>query len=188
MKRALIVLLAAAALTASAAVQARVRYVDDPAAPRALPEQGPVAVQWTDPAEFTDLRLSGNRWEARRGNWVFQLAEHLRKSATGQLGDGERLEVTITDIGRAGHYEPWHGVQMQDVRILRDIYPPVIELSFRRYDAGGNLVAEGERRLRDLNYLHGIYTASSSDSLRYEKRLIDDWLRREFSQPSLADR
>lgn len=33
-------------------------------APRALPESGPVGVHWNDPATFTELRHSRNRWDA----------------------------------------------------------------------------------------------------------------------------
>ncbi len=180
--------IAAALLVASGVAAAQSRTVDAPDAPRSLTDAGPVAVQWTDPGEFTDLKFSGNRWEARRGNWVVTLAEHLRKSVGKQLPEGERMEVTITDIDRAGHYEPWHGMRMQDVRILRDVYPPSMSLTFKRYDANGELVAEGERKLRDLNYLHGAPSFPSSDSLRHEKRLIDDWVRDEFRNPALANR
>ena len=69
MKRAACLLFAAALLATSMA-SAKVRNVTDPDAPRSLPAEGPVAVQWTDPAQFTDLKFSGNRWEAARGDWV----------------------------------------------------------------------------------------------------------------------
>src|SRR3546814_8485015 len=48
--------------------------VTDPEAPRSLPADGPVDVRWTDPAQFTEIRRSGNRREARRGDWVHELA------------------------------------------------------------------------------------------------------------------
>lgn len=172
-------LLLALALVATSA-DARVRNVTDPETPRSLPDEGPVAVQWSDPAEFTELKFSGNRWEAQRGNWVFQLAEHVRKEAGKRLPEGERLEVTINDIDRAGRYEPGRGLHMDSVRIMRDFYPPMMDLTFTRYDAEGNVVAEGERRLRDTMYLSNASITRSSDSLRYEKQMIDDWLRREL--------
>ena len=59
--RPLLIALAFAAVLAPA--DARVRYVTDPDAPRALPEQGPVSVRWEDPSKFSDLRYSGNRYE-----------------------------------------------------------------------------------------------------------------------------
>ena len=165
--------------TPSAHVTAKARTVDAPDAPRQLPDAGPVTVQWTDPGEFTDLKFSGNRWEARRGNWVVTLAEHLRKAAGKQLPEGERMEVTITDIDRAGRYEPVVRAAMQDIRIVKDIYPPRMTLRFVVKGPDGQVLAEGERKLVDHGFLTGT-SVNSNDSLRYEKRLIDDWLRREF--------
>lgn len=186
MKRLTTCLLLAAALFTASTAAAKTRNVTDPEAPRSLPDEGPVAVQWTDPAQFTELRFSGNRWEAERGNWVVQLAEHLRKEAAKRLPEGERLEVEITDIDRAGRYEPGRGINLDSVRIMREIYPPMVEFTFRRLDANGNVVAEGERKLRDTMYLSGSTSIGSNDHLRYEKRMIDDWLRDEIGKPLVA--
>ena len=148
-------------------------------APRALPESGPVSVRWNDPATFAELRYSPNRWEAGRGSWLTDLAQYMRKRAEAQLPAGERLELTIVDVDRAGDYEPWRGVHYQDTRIVRDIYPPRMTVQYKRYDGSGALVAEGERKLSDLGFLLGPNLINSSDPLRYEKRMIDSWLRRE---------
>jgi hypothetical protein len=166
-------------LTLAMPALAKVRNVTDPDYPRSLPEQGAVSVSWTDPAQFSDIRYSRNRWEAKRGDWVRQLAEHVRKSASGRLPPGERLDIVITDIRRAGDYEPWHGASAQDIRFMREIYPPRITLSFKHYDANGRIVAEGERKLVDSMYLSST-SITDSDPLRYEKRMLDDWLRRDL--------
>ena len=91
----------------------------------------------------------------------------------------DQLELTIVDVDRAGDYEPWRGVHYQDTRIVRDIYPPRMTVQYKRYDGSGALVAEGERKLSDLGFLLGPNPINSSDPLRYEKRMIDSWLRRE---------
>ncbi len=148
-------------------------------APRALPESGPVSVRWNDPATFAELRYSHNRYDAARGSWLTDLAQHMRKRAEAQLPAGERLELTIVDVDRAGDYEPWHGIQYDDTRIVRDIYPPRMTVQYKRYDASGAVVAEGERKLSDPGFLLGSTPINNSDPLRFEKRLIDSWLRRE---------
>ena len=164
-----------------------VQKVTDPDVPRSLPVDGAVDVRWSDPAEFTDIRYSGNRWEAERGDWVVQIAEHLRKRALKKLPPGQRLEVEITDIRRAGRYEPWHGIALQDVRIMRDHYPPRMELRFQRTDADGNVIDEGERTLTDPGYLMGASAvANNSDPLRFEKAMVDRWLSRELAEPVSA--
>src|SRR3546814_16887655 len=83
--------------------------VTDPEAPRSLPADGPVDVRWTDPAQFTEIRRSGNRREARRGDWVHDLAEYLRKRAAHRLPDGPRPQATVTDITTASHSPPVRG-------------------------------------------------------------------------------
>jgi len=176
-------LLVLLALTAGAA--ARSRHVTDRDLPRALPEQGPVAVRWEDPQTFSEIRYSRNASESRRGNWVEQLAAHLRKQAQPRLGAGERLEVTITDIDLAGEYEPWHGPQLYDTRVIRDLYPPRIALTFKRVAADGTTLAEGERKLTDPAFLMNSSTAGlASDPFRFEKSLIERWLQRELPLPS----
>lgn len=161
---------------------ARAGTVTDPSAPRALQSQGPVQVEWQDPAGFSEIRYSRNRYEARRGDWVRQLAEHLREQAVETLRPGERLEVLITDIERAGQYEPF-GATMRDVRVVRDVYPPRMDLSFVLRGADGEILEQGTRNLRDLGFLSSI-PRSPYDPLSFEKRMIDDWVRREFGAAS----
>ncbi|MGH8060738.1 MAG: DUF3016 domain-containing protein [Pseudoxanthomonas sp.] len=168
------------ALLVAGPVAAKSRNVTDADAPRSLPAEGPVSVDWTDPAQFSDIRYSGNRWEAERGNWVEQLAQYLQKSALKKLPQGESLQVTITDIKRAGSYEPWHGPNLRDTRIIRDMYPPRMTLTFKRLDARGEVIEQGERKLSDSGFLTGSTRFGDSDPLRYEKSMLDDWLKREF--------
>lgn len=159
---------------------ARITNVTDPDLPHSLPDEGPVAVQWSDPAKFTEIRHSHNRWVASRGDWVRDLAEYLRKRAPEHLPLGSRLEVTITDIDRAGSFEPWRGIQADSIRFMRDIYPPRIDLTFTLTGTDGNVLAQGTRELADLGYLMGSTRLGDTDPLRYDKQLIDDWLRKEF--------
>lgn len=152
-------------------------------APLALPASGPVSVAWADPATFTEIKASGNRQAAAEGEWLVQLAQYMRKQATRTLPAGDRLELTILDIQRAGRYEPWQGVERQGVRMIRDIYPPRMTVKYRQTDAGGVVVAEGERKITDPAFLTNAAPFNDSDPLRYEKRMIDSWLRREFRDP-----
>src|SRR3546814_8291621 len=79
------------------------------------------------------------------------LAEYLRKRASDRLPDGQRLEVTITDITRAGNYEPWRGISADSIRFMRDIYPPRLTLDFKLVGADGNVLAHGTRELSDIS-------------------------------------
>ena len=181
-------LLAAALAAASMPALAAGRTVLDPDLPHSLPTQGPVDVRWTDPAAFTELRHSGNRFEARRGTWVVDIAEHLRRAAERRLPAGERLEIEITDIRRAGNYEPWRGIQYDHVRFLTDLYPPRMAMRVRRIGADGTLLGERDVVLSDAAYLMGPGSGFDNDPLRFEKHMIDRWAQRELGPRLGADR
>lgn len=148
--------------------------------PGHLPDQGSVKVGWNDPTTFREITYGRDRIDTRRGVWVEQLAGYLRTRAEARLAPGEQLEVTLLDVDRAGEYEPWLGPRFDDVRMMRDIYPPRIILDFRRLDSAGAVIDEGRRHLTDAAYLSRASMGRSSDTLRYEKRVLDDWLRREL--------
>ena len=79
MKTPALLLAAIVALATAMPGMARQKNVTDPDIPRSLPaEGGAVSVSWTDPAEFSEIKYSGNRWEAERGSWVTDLAKYLR--------------------------------------------------------------------------------------------------------------
>jgi hypothetical protein len=66
------------------------------------------------------------------------------------------------------------------VRIVRDLYPPRIDLSFTLTDADGTMIKTGERKLRDLAFMTPMRVTYCNDPLRYEKKLLAEWLDREF--------
>jgi hypothetical protein len=170
------VLALAALLLAGCASSARPQL--DPG-PGALRDAGPVAVSWDDPERFAErLRDPARRDLTSPSGWVGQLAAHLRAQVEARLAPGERVEVRITDMARAGAYESF-AVDARDIRILRDIHPPLIDLEFRHFDAQGGLLREARRRLRDPGYLMSA-SPRRSDPLRFEKALIDTWAAREF--------
>lgn len=158
-----------------------VQTVIDPALQRTLTVDGRVEVTWNDPSGFSEIRQSGNRNKAIKGTWVKDLADYLATESTAALAPGQRLSVNLDDIDLAGDFEPWQGPNMHDVRMLRDIYPPKIVLSYTLHDADGQIIAQGGRTLSNLGYLQGLNTVRrNTDSLRYEKQMIDRWLEQEL--------
>ncbi len=180
MKRLFLLSFLIVGLLATTSVLARSKRVTDADIPRNLPTVDAVSIEWTDPAEFSDIRYSGNRWEAVQGNWVVDLASHLQKRAAKQLAPGQQLKITITDIRRAGMYEPGRGMNFDRIRVIKDIYPPRVTLNFTLEDASGQVIAQGERKLVDGAFLMGASPINDTDTLRYEKRMLDNWLSSEF--------
>jgi hypothetical protein len=95
--------------------------------------------------------------------------------------EGQRLEITVTNIDMAGDIETWRGPGRCDQRIMKDVYPPRIDIQFRVLGADGAELRAGARRLRDSNYLTHAAPVTA-DHLRYEKALLLDWLQRELRE------
>ena len=139
-----------------------------------------VEVTYVNPEKFTDVKDSNFGTEREREDILALLKEYLVERATKLLPEGQRLSLSITDVDLAGDFEPWRGPKFDDVRIVKDIYPPSIHLSFKVTDASGAVVKEGTQKLRDLSFQMSTPATFNSDSLRYEKTLLDNWLRSEF--------
>ena len=138
-----------------------------------------VTVTYDHPERFTETRETKAFAPMRADDsYLDTLKKYIEQRAGKVLADGQQLQIVITDVDRAGSYEPWRGPRLSDVRIVKDIYPPRINLHFRLLDASGAVLHEGDRTLRDPAFLSSGGNATSTDSLRYEKRMIDRWLQR----------
>jgi hypothetical protein len=136
-------------------------------------------VNFFEPTKFTDVRDSYTG-DYTRTTYLDSIRDHVLEQAKYYVPEGHKLTVTFTDIDMAGDFEPWRGPRFDDIRIVKDIYPPRINLAFQLTDAQGNVVKEGKRELRDLAFMMKITMAFRDDPVRHEKALLDDWLRAEF--------
>ena len=132
-----------------------------------------VEVGYRDAARLTEF----DRSAGDRDDWVDALSKYTLAQAERVLPAGQKLSITIIDVQRAGRYEPGRRPAAADIRIVRERTPPRIDLSFRLESAQGALVKEGERQLRDSNFMNR--ARHRGETLGYEKNLIDDWLRQD---------
>lgn len=166
-------LLGAAAMAAFSAAQ-----LSAAPAPKS-PAASRVEVTFVEPEKFTDAADASRGSDWGRDSNLEVLKEHLERRASRMLLEGQRLVVKITDVDLAGEVEPWRGPRLQDVRIVKEIYPPRIDLTFQLFDASGAVIKEGSRHLSDMSFLMNS-TPIRTDSRVYEKNLLDDWVRSEF--------
>jgi hypothetical protein len=153
------------------------------AAPSQQPLPDRVQVSWAPTEKLSEVKDNQiQRGTLKPDEWQKMISDHLRKRADATLPPGQRLEVTIDDIKLAGSYEPWRGPNAQDIRVMKDVYPPRMDLHYRLLAADGTTVRDGAGKLRDMAYLQRTLPFSD-DPLRYDKRMIDDWLRKEFGKP-----
>lgn len=138
---------------------------------------GNVSVQYRDPGNFTEAKHAFGVSTSDANAYLKPLQAYIEQRAARILAPGQRLVIEVTDVDRAGEYEPWRGPDFRSVRIIKDIYPPRIDLSFTLYGTDGKILREGRRSLRDVGFF-GRGQLGDSDSLRYEKALLDRWLRK----------
>ena len=146
----------------------------------ALAAQGPaIQVDFVHPENFSDL---GDRYVSSdrvRASYLAELKKHIVKRASHLLANGQSLAVLITNVDMAGDFEPWRK-QLGNTRIVRDVYPPRIDLTFTLNDTNGALVKSGSRELRDLAFMSSA-ALYHDQPLRYEKGLLDRWLEQEVA-------
>lgn len=138
---------------------------------------GNVDVHYKDPQHFTEAKLDAGVHLVDPDAYLKPLKAYIAERASRVLAPGQRLVIEVTDVKRAGQYEPWRGPRFNDVRIIKDIYPPRIDLDFTLYGADRKVLSQGSRKLRDSAFLMRGY-GNNQDPLRYEKSLIDLWLRK----------
>ena len=145
-----------------------------------------VAVIFDHPEKFTDVKDAFMGTEKGRDTILAHFKEFLEQRAPRYLADGQLLTITFTDIDLAGDFEPYHGPNFTDVRIVKDIYPPRLNFTYKLVDASGAVLKEGQEKLVDMNFQMTIRPSDAQDSIHYEKAMLDSWLNELFASPKKA--
>ena len=143
-----------------------------------------VKVTYVAPEKFTDFNTSDfAEASAKDLKYLTDLfTAHIEAQAKKCLSEGERLEIAFKDIDLAGRFEPEHGPNWQNVRVYRDITYPRMVLTFKLYGSDGQIRAEGERKLIDMNYNMNLHPPTSDPEYRHDKALLTEWMRSEFKK------
>ncbi len=132
----------------------------------------PIAtVTFANPASFSDVPYSS--WEREE---VFkELGDHFGRLAS-KLPAGQELTVEVLDLDLAGRIYPAR-YSAKDMRILKGQADwPHIKMRYTITE-GGKVVRQGEESLSDMNYLNRHNRYRGDETLRYEKRMLDDWFK-----------
>jgi len=148
-------------------------WADEPAS------TAPVTVEFVEPETFTDIRTGFLRTNVDNNSHLRALHRHLVRKAATYLAPGQTLHIAVTDIDLAGDHTPHSNPALLDIRTVSNLYPPRMSLNYTLSDASGAVVRTGEAKLKDLGFDIGS-GGSVSDPLRYDKRMLDKWLRSEF--------
>ncbi len=137
-----------------------------------LQANGAVTVTFTQPENYVDMPFAP--WE--RDRVMKDLQTHFDKLGA-TLPSGQDLKIEILDIDLAGQIEP-QTRGTHDLRIMRGRADwPTIQLRYR-LESAGVVIKSGESRVNDMNYLQNrINRYAANESLRYEKRMLDEWFK-----------
>lgn len=139
-----------------------------------------VQVQFVAPEKYRDAVPDVWHGQARETDPTLkELRKHIEKSAARYFATDRTLRVMVLDIDLAGEIKHL-GSTLREVRVLNQISWPVIKLRYE-IEKDGRIETQGEETLSDPNYQDHVNRYSNSDALRYERRMLDEWLDRKFS-------
>ena len=143
--------------------------------------RGEVAMTFADPKTFTDFEYSQTRQTIDPAFFSREIKRYLERVVEKAFPVGVALKLDFQDIDLAGGFEPWQRTPLNDVRFFRSRYPPMVVFFYRVEDEEGNLLAEGEKRLRELAYQERFSRGiNSRRNFYYERRILEHWIRGEL--------
>ncbi|NOU53184.1 DUF3016 domain-containing protein [Pseudoalteromonas sp. JBTF-M23] len=133
-------------------------------------------VHFKDFNDYRDVYPSNEVKGAFHKRLAKQFEKHVAKLAE-KLPDGYKLDVTFNDIDLAGEAR----FNMDNIRVVKDIYFPRLDISYRLVDNKGQQVIEATEELKDMSFLDRIKSGREG-SLYYEKRLLDQWFESQIAK------
>ena len=142
-----------------------------------------VDVVFSHPDKFTDAARAQRGSDFGLDQNLAEIRHFVVSRAESMIPQGDKLTVTFTDIDLAGEYEPWRTPgRGGDVRIVKDIYTPKMDLSFKLTDENGNVIKQGTRHLTNMTFMMDILPPDlRNEPLAYDKELLLNWLHNDFS-------
>lgn len=127
-----------------------------------------VTVNYIEPERFSDLPFAP--WE--REEVLKDLSGHFAKLGA-RLPPGQNLRIEVQDVDLAGRIYPGRGAR--DLRVITNGADwPRIDLHYT-IESNGQVLRSGDAQLRDMAFMDRRGRYNDNDSLRYERRMIDDW-------------
>jgi hypothetical protein len=133
-------------------------------------------VEFFEPDKFTDFKTSLLGSESERSGLEAEFRREISRKAESYLPAGYHLDIRFRDIDMAGNFEPVNRPPYDQIRVVRQVYPPRLQLTYRLTDTSGEIVSSGDRTLTDPNF-QGRLRLTANSSTVYESELIDDFVR-----------
>jgi Protein of unknown function (DUF3016) len=140
------------------------------------PAGATVTVSFTNPESYTDI----GRYRDEPNTEMKEIEAHLKQLGERYLPPNQLLKIEVLDVGLAGNWSLSRRFG-HDVRILRGKADwPRIKLHYL-LEADGRVLVDQQENVADMDYLQHPNMHYSSQSLPYEKQMLDDWFRQRFA-------
>ncbi len=139
-----------------------------------------VKIEWLEPEKYSDIRSGAENQKRFQDRVIAVLTGYFKDAAAAILPADQTLYLKITDVDLAGDVDYFFFRSYEGVRVMRDIYFPSIKFNYVLKDANGNVLKSGEENIKDMGYLFSGRVYISDPPFDYEKRMIDDWFRKNF--------
>ena len=137
----------------------------------AAPANAAVSVSFVHPERYADAKINGVPV-------LSALKTYLQQLGARYLGRGYDLKIAVLDLNLAGRDVSDRGPF--SLRVMGGATWPKIRVSYV-LSQNRRVIASNEELISDQFYLAQPGSVSSSDPLRYEKAMLDDWFRSRFA-------
>lgn len=128
-----------------------------------------VSVSYVKPEDYADVPR--NAIERER---VLKDFSNYFESWNARLPAGQSLKIEVLDIDLAGRMWPRRNGG-EDIRVLNDGADwPRMRLHYT-LEQNGQTLRSGDEQLSNMSYMQRINRYWETDTLRYEKQMLDEW-------------
>jgi hypothetical protein len=133
-----------------------------------------VMVVYTSPEKFSDIRDGGFPSSAGEEKILASLRDFITERAAGYIPKGSAFYINFVDIALAGKLQVGN---VYNFRYISRTSSPVFVFGWAVTDQKGAVTRKGSAHLQEDGYMDLWSPAPTGDSLRYEKAVLDDWMR-----------
>ena len=151
-----------------------------------------VKITWEEPETYSDVKPTNESRKRFRERTLQELEEHIVDLAS-DLPESQVLSMTVTNVDLAGQVWPSQFVGFgngagSDVRIIKRVDIPRMTFSYSLANADGQVILSGEDvKLKDMDFMESNIRRNRTESLSYEKAMLNDWFSDTFSTQVAAN-
>ena len=139
-----------------------------------------VKISWQNPEKYADIRPANESKKSYQAQVINSFDKIWTKLAE-KLPAGYYLELTITDLDLAGDVNPMYRLANNDVRVIKDIYFPRMQLNYILYNADKQIVGQAnDVKIKDMGFMTSGSATFTSREFAYESEMIKKWFNKEI--------